>query len=128
MTTTHQSTTEGGNSQGLPPEGAAFSLSDSAARRILKLMESEKPGTKLRVSVAGGGCSGFQYIFDFDAEQQADDLFFEKNGASVVIDPTSLELVKGSMLDFVETLGESYFSVKNPNATGSCGCGNSFAL
>ena len=106
-----------------------ITLSDSAAKRIAYLLEDEPTGTYFRVAVEGGGCSGFQYRFDFDAAAIAgDDLEIEKTGAKVVIDSTSLELVAGSELDYTQELVGSAFALKNPNATSGCGCGNSFAL
>lgn len=107
-----------------------FSLSESAARRIAYLLQDE-PGEqpKLRVSVLGGGCSGFQYNYDFDPKPvQADDILIEQHGARVVVDTTSLDLLKGSVMDYVETLGAAAFEIKNPNAVSSCGCGNSFSI
>jgi iron-sulfur cluster insertion protein len=104
-------------------------ISDNAAKRIATLVEmEEKDGMRLRVSVSGGGCSGFQYGFSLDAEQNDDDLLFEKNGIEVVVDQTSLDFLKGSQVDFVEDLIGSYFSMNNPNATSTCGCGTSFAV
>lgn len=104
-------------------------ISDSAAKRIAHLLDTEPEGSKLRVSILGGGCSGFQYHFDFDAESLSDDdKLFEKDGAKVVIDDTSLEMLNDSTIDYVETLGASAFEIKNPQATASCGCGNSFAI
>ncbi|MFO1243034.1 MAG: iron-sulfur cluster assembly accessory protein [Rickettsiales bacterium] len=106
-----------------------FTISDTAASRIAYLLASEPAGSKLRVAVMGGGCSGFQYTFDFDANTpNADDRLFSKNGANIVIDEPSLNLLNGSMLDYVESLGAAAFEIKNPNATASCGCGNSFAV
>lgn len=102
----------------------AFSISDSAAARIAHLLSDEPAGTKLRVSVDGGGCSGFQYKFDFTTDRAADDMEF----GPVLVDTTSLEFVKGSMLDYVESLGAASFEIKNPNAKASCGCGNSFSV
>jgi len=107
----------------------SFDLSSSASRRISHLLATEPEGSRLRVSVQGGGCSGFQYKYEFDTGPIApDDVVIERDGAKVVIDPTSLELVQGSMLDYVEELGGAFFAIKNPNATASCGCGNSFAV
>ncbi len=104
-------------------------ISDNAAKRIAFLLGQEsKPGISLRVAVDGGGCSGFQYKFDFDAEQQKDDIVLEKDGARVLIDTLSLEFMEGSVIDFVETLGAAHFEVKNPNANATCGCGNSFSV
>ncbi len=104
-------------------------ISDNAAKRIATLVEMEETeGMRLRVAVSGGGCSGFQYGFSLDNERNDDDLLFEKNGIEVVIDETSLEFLKGSELDYVEDLIGSYFSMTNPNATSTCGCGTSFAV
>ncbi len=107
---------------------AQFAISDSAAARIAHLLADEPAGTKLRVSVEGGGCSGFQYHFDFAAGPQADDMVFGTPEAPVLVDTTSLEFVKGAMLDYVATLGAAAFEIKNPNASASCGCGNSFSV
>jgi iron-sulfur cluster insertion protein len=81
----------------------------------------------LRISVLGGGCQGFQYAFSLDGQRHDDDHVFERDGAMVVVDDTSLDLLADSEVDFVEDLVGSYFSIKNPNATSSCGCGNSFS-
>lgn len=106
-----------------------FFISDSAAKRIAYLLTTEPEGARLRVSVLGGGCSGFQYHFDFDtAEPAEDERVFEKDGAKLIIDETSLELLDQSMIDYVETLGAAAFEIKNPQATASCGCGNSFSI
>ncbi len=106
----------------------AFSVSESAARRIAFLAAKEAKPVMMRVAVLGGGCSGFQYNFSFEEQKNEDDLLIERNGATVVVDATSLELLKGSELDFVEEMVGSAFQVKNPNATSSCGCGNSFSV
>ena len=104
-------------------------VTDSAAARIAYLVEQEKqPGLMLRVSVSGGGCSGFQYGFSFDDATTPDDRIFERAGARVVIDEMSLELLRGSEIDFVEDLIGAYFRVNNPNAASSCGCGSSFSI
>jgi iron-sulfur cluster insertion protein len=106
-----------------------FDISPNAEKRISKLLKDEENGTYLRVSVIGGGCSGFQYHFDFDASPLSnDDNKLEKSTAIVVVDNVSLEFLKDSVLDYVETLGGSAFEITNPNATSSCGCGNSFSL
>jgi len=105
-----------------------FSVSESAARRIAFLAAKESKPVMMRVAVLGGGCSGFQYNFSFEEQKNEDDLLIERNGAAVVVDATSLELLKGSELDFVEEMVGSAFQVKNPNATSSCGCGNSFSV
>ena len=106
----------------------SFSVSDSACKRITTLLQDEAPGTMLRVSVSGGGCSGYQYGFSFDTAKTGDDHVFEKGGITVVVDDTSLDLLDGSQLDFVEDLIGAAFQINNPNATSSCGCGASFAL
>jgi iron-sulfur cluster insertion protein len=105
-----------------------FAVSESAARRIAKLLESEPGGTMLRVTVSGGGCSGYQYGFGFDADKTADDHLFEADGVTVIVDDVSLDLLAGAELDFVEDLIGASFQVKNPNATSSCGCGSSFSI
>ena len=111
------------------PSAPPFSVSESAAARIAKITVGEPDGTRFRVSIKGGGCSGFQYLFDFDATAPAEgDTVIDKNGASVIIDDMSLSMLAGSQLDYVETLGSAGFEIKNPNATASCGCGSSFSL
>ncbi len=104
-------------------------MSAAAAARVAHLLtQDEQAGKRLRVSVSGGGCAGFQYGFDFDDALNDDDRLFERDGAEVVVDETSLELLKGSELDYVQNLVGSFFAVNNPNATSSCGCGTSFSL
>ena len=103
-------------------------ISDSAVKRIDHLLKGEEAGARLRVTVEGGGCNGFQYKFDFDKNKNSDDVVIEKDGIAVVIDETSLELVNGSIVNYVETLGFAHFEIKNPNAASSCGCGNSFSV
>ncbi|MFO1080635.1 MAG: iron-sulfur cluster insertion protein ErpA [Reyranellaceae bacterium] len=106
----------------------SFSVSESAARRIAVLASKEPKPVMMRVAVLGGGCSGFQYSFSFEDARNDDDLVIERNGAAVLVDSTSLELLRGSELDYVEEMVGSSFQVKNPNATSSCGCGNSFSV
>ena len=106
----------------------AFSVSDNAAKRIAFLASKEPKPVMMRVAVLGGGCSGFQYSFSFEEQRNHDDLVIERDGAAVLVDSTSLELLKGSELDYVEEMVGSSFQVRNPNATSSCGCGNSFSL
>jgi len=106
-----------------------LTLTDSCAKRIGQLRDMEgKPNLMLRVSVLGGGCSGFQYKFGLDDAVNGDDQTFELNGTRVVTDEVSLELLGGSVVDFKEDLGGSFFSVENPNATANCGCGASFNI
>ena len=103
-------------------------VSERAARRIGEILGREPPGTMLRVSVEGGGCSGFQYRFDMDREQAPDDLLIRRDRALVLIDQVSLGYLAGSEIDFVDDLIGASFRVNNPNAKASCGCGTSFAL
>jgi iron-sulfur cluster insertion protein len=106
-----------------------FSLTERAAKRVAWLIEQDgHAGLMLRVSVSGGGCSGFQYGFSFDDTVNPDDRIFLRDGVTAVVDETSLELLAGAQVDFVEELGGSSFQIKNPNATSSCGCGSSFAV
>jgi iron-sulfur cluster assembly accessory protein len=103
-------------------------VTERAALRIGEILSQEPAGTMLRVSVAGGGCSGFQYKFDTDRTKADDDIVIERAGATVLIDPVSLNYIAGSEIDFVDDLIGSAFKVNNPQATASCGCGTSFAL
>jgi len=104
-----------------------FSLTQAAASRISVLLEAEeKP--YFRVSVDGGGCSGFQYKFDFDTQKQPEDLELRQYGVAVLVDDLSLGFLGDAQLDYVEELVGSYFKVENPNATASCGCGTSFSI
>lgn len=106
-----------------------ITISDSAAKRIAELREAEgKPGLMLRIAVSAGGCSGFSYGFELDDKTNDDDLTFEKAGVKVVVDETSLDLLKGSQLDFKQDLIGSYFQMSNPNASVTCGCGSSFGV
>jgi len=113
-----------------PTEGAkVVSLSISAAERVKQLLEMEgNPDLKLRISIVGGGCSGFSYKFDLDDKTTEDDLFFTYHGVTIVCDETSLDFVAGSELDYVEDLMGASFRMTNPNATASCGCGSSFSV
>ena len=103
-------------------------LSDSAARRIGEILKSEPEGAMLRVSVEGGGCSGFQYKFDFDRARAADDLVLERDGAVVLIDAMSQQYMAGAEIDYVDDLIGASFKINNPVATASCGCGTSFSI
>jgi iron-sulfur cluster insertion protein len=107
----------------------AFGISPSAAARIRHLLHDEPAGSRLRIAVDGGGCSGFQYRFAFDAVPPTpEDCVFHEHDAEVVIDDVSLGFLGGAMIDYVDALGASYFEIKNPNSASSCGCGNSFAV
>jgi iron-sulfur cluster insertion protein len=105
----------------------AVSISASAARRLNAITKGEE-GAALRISIKGGGCSGFSYAFDIDRTRAEDDLVVTRDGATVVVDAVSLEMMKGSELDFVDDLIGQAFKVKNPNAVASCGCGVSFSV
>ncbi len=107
---------------------ANITVSERAARRIGEILRQEPTGTMLRVSVEGGGCSGFQYKFDTERAKADDDIVIERGGATVLIDPVSLNYMAGAEIDFVDDLIGSSFKVNNPQATASCGCGTSFAL
>jgi iron-sulfur cluster assembly accessory protein len=104
------------------------SLTDRAARRIGEILRREPAGTMLRVSVEGGGCSGFQYKFDVERAQAADDVVITRDGATVLIDQISLGYLAGSEIDFVDDLIGAAFKINNPQATASCGCGTSFSV
>jgi len=106
---------------------SSVSISASAARRLNTILKGED-GAALRVSVKGGGCSGFQYSFDIERERADDDVVVTRDGATVLIDPMSLEMMKGAELDFVDDLMGQSFRVRNPNAVASCGCGVSFSV
>ena len=109
--------------------GRSIVITDSAARRIAALKAQEEAGDAfLRIAVSGGGCSGFQYGLSFDEQKNPDDVAFEKDGITVVVDDVSLDLLAGSEVDFVEDLMGASFQIKNPNASSSCGCGNSFSI
>ena len=107
---------------------AAVTVTESAARKIGEILGREAPGAKLRVSVEGGGCSGFQYKFDIEHEQAGDDLVLTRDAATVLIDPVSLGYLAGSEIDFVDDLIGQSFKINNPQATASCGCGTSFSI
>ena len=109
-------------------DAGVFTLSESAASRIRQMLESEPEGSFFRVAVLGGGCSGFQYDFSIDSTRHDDDKTFVAHGVEVLVDEVSLELVDHAELDYIQDLMGSYFAVKNPNATASCGCGTSFAI
>ena len=107
---------------------ASITVSDRAARRIGEILKGEPAGTMLRISVEGGGCSGFQYKFDMERAKAADDIVISRDGAVVLIDPVSVNYMAGSEIDFVDDLIGASFKVANPNATASCGCGTSFSI
>ncbi len=106
----------------------AVTLSPSAAMRVAAIAAKQGKPALLRLSVEGGGCSGFQYQFGLADAPEADDIVAETDGVRLVVDPVSLDLVAGCVVDFVESLGGSAFKVENPQAIAGCGCGTSFAV
>ena len=109
-------------------EATPVVLTAKAAKQVRRVLSKEPEGSVLRVAVNGGGCSGFQYAFDIVQAREPDDLVVERDGATVLIDPVSLEYMRGSNIDYVDDLIGQSFKIENPNATASCGCGTSFAL
>lgn len=108
-------------------DGVAFT--ESAAQKVRKLIQEEgKPNLKLRVFVAGGGCSGFQYGFSFDEDSNEGDTEVETLGVTLVVDPMSMQYLMGAEIDYKEDLEGARFVVHNPNATTTCGCGSSFSV
>ena len=104
-------------------------ISDAAAKRLAWMIEQEgDTDLMLRITVSGGGCSGYQYGFSFDDKVTPDDLTFEKDGVKVVTDDASMNLLAGSEVDYKDELVGSFFTINNPNASSSCGCGTSFAV
>ena len=106
----------------------SITLSPRAVHRIAELLRSEPAPSLFRVTVEGGGCSGFQYRFDLVTERAPDDVLVERDGARVVVDPISLGFMQGAELDFVDDLIGAQFQLNNPNVTASCGCGTSFSV
>ena len=107
---------------------ANVTVTERAARRIGEILKGEPAGSMLRVSVQGGGCSGFQYKFDVERDKADDDIVVARDGATVLIDSVSLQYLAGSEIDFVDDLIGASFKVNNPLAKASCGCGTSFTL
>lgn len=105
-----------------------LTLTPSAAKRVALIAEKQAKPAILRLSVEGGGCSGFQYKFDLAEAAEADDMVSKTDGVTLVVDPVSLDLVAGSTVDFVESLGGAAFRVENPMAAAGCGCGSSFGI
>ena len=104
-------------------------IGDGAVARIQALIENEgNPALMLRIGITGGGCSGFQYNFSLDDKIGDDDVVFSKNGINVVVDETSIPFVSGATLDFKNDLMGNYFTMDNPNASSTCGCGTSFSV
>jgi iron-sulfur cluster assembly accessory protein len=109
-------------------ETADISLSPSAAARVAAIAAKQNKPAILRLSVEGGGCAGFQYRFGLADAVEADDVTAATDGVTLAVDQISLDLVRGSMVDFVESLGGAAFQVTNPNAASGCGCGTSFSI
>lgn len=109
-------------------EHTDISVSDAAARRIASILSEDAANSALRISVEGGGCSGFSYKFDLVPAQEPDDLVIEKDGARVLVDQMSLIYMSGAEIDFVDNLMGQSFQINNPNAVASCGCGTSFSI
>ena len=105
-----------------------LTLTPAAAKRVAWIAEKQSKPAILRLSVEGGGCSGFQYKFDLADGPEGDDSVSETDGVRLIVDPVSLDLVGGSVVDFVESLGGAAFRVENPNAAAGCGCGSSFGI
>ncbi len=105
-----------------------MTLSPSAAARVAMIAAKQGKPAMLRLSVEGGGCSGFQYKFELAELPEADDLVVERDGVQLLVDAVSLDLLSGSEVDYVESLGGAAFKVTNPNAASGCGCGSSFAI
>lgn len=112
-----------------PEQNAVLGISENAAKRLKAMIEGEgNPALKFRITVSGGGCSGFQYGFDFDDAINEDDLTFERDGITVVVDEVSMQFLGNAELDFKQELIGSYFALENPNASSTCGCGTSFSI
>lgn len=109
-------------------EDNSVAISPSAAKRIAMILSKEDKASALRVSVEGGGCSGFQYKYELVEQPDGDDLVLEKEGATVFIDPVSLEYMSGSVIDYVDDLIGQSFQINNPQAIAGCGCGTSFSI
>lgn len=107
---------------------APFAISASAAARVAEILADDPSARALRVEVLAGGCSGLQYKFDLTDTSAPDDIVLERDGATVFVDPVSLDFLSGAELDFNDSLMGAHFLVKNPNATSSCGCGTSFSI
>ncbi|VXC80660.1 putative chaperone involved in Fe-S cluster assembly and activation; hesB-like [Sphingomonas sp. AX6] len=113
---------------GMTTETLPLELTPAAAARVAAIAERQAKPAILRLSIEGGGCSGFQYKFGLADSVEADDIRADTDGVSLVVDPISLDLVRGARVDYVESLGGAAFRVDNPNAAAGCGCGSSFAV
>ena len=121
---------------GLPESNAGYQslqrpidFTPAAAAKVKQLIEGEgNPALKLRVYIQGGGCSGFQYGFEFDEEQGEDDVAVDTDGVRLLVDPLSLQYLMGASVDYAESLHGAQFTIRNPNAKSTCGCGSSFVV
>lgn len=110
-------------------EKTQITVTDAAIRRVAKILAGEEGKDALRISVSGGGCSGFSYHYDLVKDDRAaDDIVVERDGATILIDPISIQYMAGSEVDFVDDLMGQSFQIRNPNAVASCGCGTSFSI
>ena len=107
---------------------ASVTVTERAAKHITVIVSNEPENNMLRVSVEGGGCSGFEYRFDLVSKVEPEDILIERAGAKVLVDPLSLTYLAGSEIDYVDDLMSASFKIKNPNATAACGCGTSFSV
>lgn len=115
-------------STGAPVPTAPLNFTPAAASKVSELIREEgNAALKLRVYISGGGCSGFQYGFEFDEEQAEDDIVVERNGVALLVDPLSLQYLHGAEVDYSESLQGAQFVIRNPNAKTTCGCGSSFS-
>ena len=105
-----------------------LTITERAAKKIGQILKAEPSGAMLRLSVLGGGCSGFQYKFDVESARADDDVTIERDGVTMLVDPMSLQYLAGSEVDFVDDLIGASFKVNNPQAKTSCGCGTSFSI
>jgi iron-sulfur cluster assembly accessory protein len=109
-------------------EPANITLTDRAAKRVTAILAAEAANAALRISVKGGGCSGFSYVFDITSAREIDDIVVARDGAIVLIDATSVDYMRGAKIDFVDDLMGQSFRIENPLASSGCGCGTSFAI
>jgi iron-sulfur cluster assembly accessory protein len=107
---------------------ASFTLTDRAAERIAQIVRNEPENKMFRISVDGGGCSGFAYRFDLVSNAEPEDILIERASAKVLVDAISLTYLAGAEIDYVNDLMSASFKIKNPNATAACGCGTSFSV
>ena len=107
---------------------ASVTVTDRAAERVAQIVSNESENNMLRVSVEGGGCSGFEYRFDLVPNAGPEDILIERAGAKVLVDSLSLSYLAGSEIDYIDDLMTAWFKIRNPNATASCGCGTSFSV